>query len=166
MDSVVNSLLGKLGQPNDQPTDHNQECHSNYCLFSDEEDRVLSVAAALYYEKDLAKSNYKSNERHFKPSAKGTGNFISTFNDKEREISVEPISDGYSITIDGGAASIYPAVEYTDPIVNFGSDIIQPIKIDYENVKIQFEGNIFFHTTTIINTLLCRNSIWRPSYAS
>ena len=108
-------------------------------FFSDETNRVLSVAAALFYEKELSKSAYVSAERHF-IGCKTPTTFVSTFADGEHTITVNPNNGGYGISIDGSEEVFYPSVQFNQAIINFGSDIIQPININTESVTIQFQG--------------------------
>jgi len=111
-------------------------------LTSDETNRVLSVAAALFYEKELSKSAYVSAERHF-VGCKTPTTFVSTFGDGEHTVTVNPNNGGYGISIDGGEEVSYPSVQFNKAIINFGSDIIQPININTESVTIQFQGTVF-----------------------
>ena len=107
--------------------------------FSDETNRVLSAAAALFYEKELSKSAYVSAERHF-IGCKTPTTFVSTFADGEHSVTVNPRNGGYGISIDGAEEVFYPSVQFNEAIINFGSDIIQPININTESVTIQFQG--------------------------
>merc|ERR1711990_327751 len=100
-------------------------------LTSDETNRVLSVAAALYFERQQLRRNYISAERHFVGCSTPT-EFISTFGDSEHTVSINAGNGGYNIPVDGGDSIFYPSVQFNQPIINFGSDIIQPIKIDTE----------------------------------
>ena len=108
-------------------------------LFSDETNRVLSAAAALFYEKELSKSAYVSAERHF-IGCKTPTTFVSTFADGEHTVTVNPKNGGYGISIDGAEEVFYPSIQFNEAIINFGSDIIQPININTESVTIQFQG--------------------------
>ena len=111
-------------------------------MFSDETNRVLSASAALFYEKELSKSAYISSERHY-IGCTTPSTFVSTFGDGEHTVSVNPSNGGYGISIDGGEEIFYPSVKFNEAIINFGSDIIQPINITTESVTIQFQGQ--FH---------------------
>ena len=55
---------------------------------------------------------------------------------------VQPTLDGYDVTVDGSTVS-YPRANIADAVLAMNGDIVQPIQLTNQNVKIQFEGTVF-----------------------
>ena len=104
---------------------------------------MVAIAACLYYERDAARSMYLSAERHALKSATPNNKFVSNFGDAVHSVVVEPSVDGYNVSIDGAPSVSYPKANIADAVLSMNDDIVQPIQLTNQNVKIQFEGTIF-----------------------
>jgi len=121
--------------------EHYPEGFKGKQLTADESNRVISAAAALFYEREAARAIYTSPERHQRAQTVPTS-FSVDFNGADTEVTIRPNASGYEIDVGGSIAS-FGRVAHNDPICKFGDDIIQPIKIDSRNVKLQFQGTVF-----------------------
>merc|ERR1739838_688092 len=110
-------------------------------LNAEEQISVASVATALYYEKLASKSKYVSAERHYRPTQTETS-FSVSINDSTHQISINPHGDNYEITVDG-VTSTHAKIDPNSALVTFGSDIVQPISVTSNSVKLQFQGTVF-----------------------
>ena len=103
----------------------------------------MSIAACLYYERQATRRNYVSTERHALRTSTTNTKFTSTFEDSAHAIVVESSNDGYVVTIDNAEPVSYPKANIADAVLNMNGDIVQPIQLTNNSVKIQFEGTIF-----------------------
>jgi len=110
-------------------------------LNAEEQISVASVATALYYEKLASKSKYVSAERHYRPTQTETS-FSVSINDSTHQISINPHGESYEITVDG-VTSTHAKIDPNSALVTFGSDIVQPISVTSNSVKLQFQGTVF-----------------------
>ena len=65
--------------------------------------------------------------------------FAIEFNGGSHEVEVTATDSGYDISVDGVSAS-YGKVNPNAALVDFGADIVQPISIKSNAVKLQFQG--------------------------
>lgn len=79
-----------------------------------------------------------SNERHFRPAPTETS-FSIEFNGANHQVELTATDSGYDISVDGVSAS-YGKVNPNAALVDFGDDIVQPISIKSNAVKLQFQG--------------------------
>ena len=79
-----------------------------------------------------------SNERHFR-AAPAVTSFAVEFNGSNHEVEVTATDSGYDISVDGVSTS-YGKVNPNAALVDFGADIVQPISIKSNAVKLQFQG--------------------------
>ena len=112
-------------------------------LFRAEKVRVLSIASCLYYARQSSKSQYASKERHGLKSSVSNNTFMSSFGGVDHEVVIEPVDGRYMVSVDGADAVSYPKPNLVDAVIHMNDDIIQPLKITNQNVKIQFEGTNF-----------------------
>jgi hypothetical protein len=69
--------------------------------------------------------------------------FSSNFSGITSCIIVTPLEDGFNVSIDGKENVWYPNPSIADAVINMNEDIVQPIQLSNQNVKIQFEGTVF-----------------------
>jgi len=111
-------------------------------LKPEERIRLVSIAACLYFERQQLRRNYVSAERHQSDSSSVTTSFISDFDGVEFPVEVSPTADGYNVTINGQNVA-YPKANIAEAILEMNGDIVQPIQLTNQSVKIQFEGTVF-----------------------
>lgn len=89
-------------------------------------------------DKPTCKSLYVSAERHHRVT-KPESSFAAEFNGVQHTIDIAVTSDGYDITVDGVTTS-HAKIDPNAALVSFGDDIVQPISIASNSVKLQFQG--------------------------
>jgi len=110
-------------------------------LTGEEQRSVVAVAAAIYYERLAAKSRYVSNERHSRVT-QPESSFVAEFNGAQHSIDIALTATGYDINVDGVTTS-HAKIDPNAALVSFGDDIVQPISIASNGVKLQFQGTVF-----------------------
>ena len=90
------------------------------------------------YDNPICKSRYVSNERHSRVT-QPESSFVAEFNGAQHSIDIALTATGYDITVDGVTTS-HAKIDPNAALVSFGDDIVQPISIASNGVKLQFQG--------------------------